>query len=211
MPSAETEAVPANEAGPPPARSRQSFGIVLVLLAAVCFGMVPSLARLAYEGGTDVLTLTALRIWFMAAALAILLFLRRQSLMMPPRPRLVSLALGLTLVGTSIGMLGAVRFIPVAMAVLTFYTYPLIVGLVSRITERAALSAWQVGSLVAAFGGLALALSVSFDSLDLRGLALAALASISVAIQILVGGAVTRRAAPILVTFHMTLTGTSRH
>jgi drug/metabolite transporter (DMT)-like permease len=184
---------------------RPAVGVALILCTAVAFGLVPSFARLAYDGGTDAVTLVTVRSVFLAAALFVTLRVIGQATRLERGTLRLSLAMGLTMVGTSVGYLGAVQYIPVNLAVLIFFTFPLMVGVISRFTANEPLTPVRVATLVIAFCGLALALSVSFGRLDPRGLALAGFAAVCVAVQVCGVAHAVRRATPAVVTFHMML------
>ncbi|MFQ5955891.1 MAG: DMT family transporter [Kiloniellales bacterium] len=195
---------PRGQAGEPPA-SRRALGIALMVCSAFALGLSPSLARFAYRDGIDVLTLATVRGLIAGAAiLATLALLGR-----PVRPTAGTLApylgLGVAMTLTSYGYLGAIRYIPVGLAVLTFFTFPLLVGLISRFTEGAPLPWSRLVAIVTGFMGLVLVLGVSFETLDPRGIALALLAAVSVAVQITGGARLMRRQSPMLVTGQMML------
>ncbi len=183
--------------------SRRALGVALVVCAAICFGVAPSFARLAYQGGVDVLTLVTLR----CAVSALVIFAGLRLMRRPTRPasgtRRRHLALGITMVASSYGYLGAISTIPVGLAVLILYTFPLLVGLISRFTGGRPLTPLRLGAVIVAFLGLALAVGVSFETLDPRGIALALLAAVAISIQITWGAGLIRRSSPVMVTFHM--------
>lgn len=184
---------------------RRMLGVALVVFAAVCFGVAPVFARLAYHGGMDVLTLATLRCAAPAAVILVGLRLSGRWMRLAPGVLRSHLALGITMVGSSYGYLGAINYIPVGLAVLILFTFPLLVGLISRFTGGEPLTPLRLGAIVVAFLGLALAVGVSFESLDPRGIALALLAAVSVSVQITWGAVLVRQSTPALVTFYMML------
>ncbi len=184
---------------------RRILGIGLVVCAAFAFGVMPSFARFAYQGGIDVLTLATLRCMFPAAILLVALRAAGRPTRPAPGTLRLTVVLGITMVVASYGYLGAVRYIPVGLAVLILYTFPLMVGLISRFTEGERLTRVRLAALAVAFLGLTLAVGASFDGLDPRGVGLAMVAAVGVAVQVTVGARVVRRSTPVLVTLHMTL------
>jgi len=144
------------------------------------FAATTILAKFAYASGANALTLLLFRHLFVPAALAgyFVLSGRRMSLPRPMRRR--ALFLGLVLSCNSIGYIASVRYIPVSLAVLIFYTYPLIVALLSRAIDKRPLGTARLAALACAFVGLGLLLGAGRESnLDGRGIALAALAAVS--------------------------------
>ena len=157
-------------------------GLAAVMIAAISFGLAPTLARIALDGGTDMPTILAVRsllAWAGVYALA---------RAMGGRPNLFSahglrgILIGVPLAAASFGYLGAVRFIPVSLATLIFFTFPLVVALLARIVDKERLTAVRLGALGATFVGLALTLGADSGRIDGAGIALAALASLSISI-----------------------------
>ena len=73
----------------------------------------------------------------------------------------------------SICYLSSVAYIPVGLAALLFYTFPLMVALGDRYIDGIALGTPRALAFSAAFGGIALAIGPTFDQLDPLGIALA--------------------------------------
>lgn len=87
------------------------------------------------------------------------------------------LALGVATSITSIGYLSSVAFIPVSVAAIIFYTYPLFILLLTPLIERSAPDLSRLAVFAVAFSGIVLVVGPSLGALDGRGLALALLAS----------------------------------
>lgn len=155
-------------------------GRLLALLAAASYGGITTLARLAYDAGAGPATLIAARCLLAGLLLgALALVLRRPlAIVRADWPAFALTSLGIF--GMTVGYLGSVVFIPVSLAALIFYTFPLMVAALSPLIERRRLSRGEGLAFFVAFAGLALALGPRFDSLDPRGVGLALLAAISV-------------------------------
>jgi drug/metabolite transporter (DMT)-like permease len=203
---------------PPSATTRTGWLGPTLALGAMCgFAATAILAKFAYLAGANPLTLLVGRHVFVPVALAAYCAARRRKLWLPKSLRGRALFLGLVLAGNSIGYIGAVRYIPVSLAVLIFYTYPLIVALLSRLFDQKPLGAIKIGALLGAFAGLVLLLgALSGAALDGRGIALAALAAVTLGNvffwsdrllgQAQAGSANGARAIdPLAVKFHMLL------
>ncbi len=193
-----------DQADEPPA-ARRTLGVALVACSALALGLAPSLARIAYRDGIDVLTLATLRGLVSGAAILMALALLGRPVRPAAGTLVPILGLGFAMALASVGYLGAIRYMPVGLAVLTFFTFPLLVGLIERVVGSAPLPPSRLAAIVAGFAGLALTLGVSFETLDARGVALALLAAVCVATQITGGARLMRRSSPILVTGHMML------
>jgi drug/metabolite transporter (DMT)-like permease len=167
-------------------------GLALVVLSACAYGLGPPMARLAYNAGAGVVTASTARFVAGVAGIALLLWLGRRAMRLPARVNWGSLGLGAITTVTSLAYMGAIFFIPASLAALVFYIFPLLVALGARFTEGEPLTATKLVGLVVAFLGLAIALGVTFDALDWRGVALAVLAAFGAAAQVLAVSKVAR-------------------
>jgi len=176
----------------PASRASVSLGVSLAAFSAAVFGFGTTFAVLAYQGGSNPLTVVIFR----AAAFVIVIGLAMAVLgRLAPLSRHAlfgTLWMAVTLVVVSLGYQGSVAFIPVSLAALIFYSYPLLVGLVAVMGGRDRMTAAKAAALLAAFFGLALALSPGLDVLDWRGIALALVAALAMAMTISFGGKAMR-------------------
>ncbi len=158
--------------------SPAKLGLVFALAAATLYGITIVFARIAFNGGANPGAVMELRFLAVAVTMAVVMRWRGRSFAVP---RQVRLRLGLVCLGVfavATGYIYSILFIPVSLAALIFYTFPLIVAAVAPALERS----WPRPALLAAFpvafAGLALALGASFSGLDWRGVAFAGLASV---------------------------------
>jgi drug/metabolite transporter (DMT)-like permease len=179
-------------AGESPSRVSANAGIALTVFSAVTFGFGTTFAFLAYEGGSNPITVVALRtVTFVVVVGLILAWLRRLR-MLSRRGLIGTLWMAITLAMVSLGYQGSVAYIPVSLAALVFYSYPLLVGLFAATTGRDQLTVGKASGLIAAFLGLALALGPEFGSLDWRGIALALIAAIGMSLTMAFGAEAMR-------------------
>ncbi len=148
-------------------------GRAIALGAAVFYGFNTTLSKLAYDTGTTPVSLTFVRFALSAALLALLLPLLGKSWRIRVAP-LVFAACVLGMVMTSIGHLGAVKFIPVSLSAIIFYTFPLLVIAWKRLAQRSPVARRELAAFVLAFAGIGIALGPEFHDLDPVGIALAA-------------------------------------
>lgn len=168
-----------------PARSGDPRGVALTLLCALSYGVAPAMARLAYDAGAGVLTATTGRFVAGVLGVGLLIAIGRRALRLAPKASWGALGLGLLSTATSLGYMGSIYFIPASLAVLIFYTFPLFVAVGARWTEGEPVTWTKLAGLAVAFIGLAVALGVSIERLDPRGVALAAVASVGAAAHVL--------------------------
>ena len=127
------------------------------MVTAIVFGVMPTLARLAYDSGASATVFQAGRFACALAALWSFRLWRRGFPRVPNRRRAGWIAAMAALTaGISFGYIGAVQFLPVQRATLTFFTFPLLVGLASHCFGVEKMSRFGAACLLAGFGGLAL-------------------------------------------------------
>lgn len=191
----------------PGAVATRSRGIGVAVLGAAMFSVATVMARLALEDGMDVSTANAARFLFAVLVLVVFFVAQRRFPSLLGRQRLAAAALGVAFFLTGFCFLGAIEYIPVSIAVLVLYTYPLLVGLIAWAGEREALWPVRLASLGLAFCGLALALDVRAAAPpDWRGLALACLAAASMSAMVVGSGRVMRNADRGTVNLHILVT-----
>ena len=204
-----TEQIPENAsqvtAIPEPSRRHQVVGAALVVLSTAAIAIVPSFARLAYVGGSDTLTVIAGRSIVTAAVCFLVTALLDRPLRIPRRSLAISLSLGLLYAVHLYGLLGAVTWLPVNMAILIYFVHPLMIGVAAMATGREAASLLRLGALVAAVVGLALAVGFSLGGLNLLGVALASLAAVMAAVVITSSAVAMRGCDSLAVTSYMML------
>ncbi len=92
--------------------------------------------------------------------------------------------------------LAAGQFIPVGLAVIIFFSFPLIILLASPLIEGRRPGLPRIAISLFAFAGLAVAVGPSFEGLDVRGLVLAAAAAAGAVLQFFSGRAISRHLTP---------------
>ena len=105
----------------------QLRGVIAACVSATSFGVSITFATVAYAGGSDPLTVVAFRtVAGLLISLAIVSFVRRP--LLPERNAMTPLMLMVAgLLFVNYGYNWSVHYIPISLAVLVFYTFPLIV------------------------------------------------------------------------------------
>lgn len=156
-------------------------GMLLALGAAVCFALSNTFASMAYDGGTTPFTLTVTRFFVPVVALLIILGVSKSGLLLPRRPGMVAVMLGVLTVIYTLGLLNAIERLPVPIAVLIFYLFPILTGFILGLTGWGKISGTMIIGALVAFAGLALALGVKFEDLDGVGMIMAAVGALGLA------------------------------
>lgn len=148
-------------------------GLGFVALTSLFFGAAPTFARLAFDGGTGTLTLQFARFAFAGIGLWLVLAAIGKPIRIP-RHHLPLLAILVVLSGgASYGYMTSVRYIPVPVASLVFFTFPLMVGPLAHLIGDERLTTHRVLALAVGFAGIVLVLEGGMGHADPWGLALA--------------------------------------
>lgn len=174
----------------------------MAVLSALCYGAALPLSRLAYDHGSNALTILTLRYLAIIVLLALWLRATGTSFRMAPRLILACAAVGICFVAVSGGTLASVNFIPVNLTVVVFYTYPMMTLLVLSAMERRMPDAAELLAVVLALAGVGLAMRVSFASLNVAGVGFALLAAVGVAGSFLIASRVLPFAGTTRTTFY---------
>ena len=143
------------------------LGIAALLAIAVTFSLNHIAARVAFDHGANVVTAVVLRSGGTALALLGLLLALRVPLALPAHTRWRALAIGIVVAVQSYCIYAAVARLPVALALLTFNTYPLLYALMSWAGGMERPSRSVFAAMLAALFGLALALDITLGGGEL--------------------------------------------
>ena len=203
--------MPAGTSSHSPTRPRpidpgDARGIALALLSAIGLGLSVAIARYAYEGGTNGLTVASLRSLALAAALFVYCRATGRSLGLGRADRRRCASLGLLMAMGFYGNVGAVEYISIGLTALLFFTFPPLIGLIQAILDRAWPALAKVAALAAAFAGLATMLGASLGASDPRGVALVLGAAVAVALNSVGMVRLVGHVNPLVGMFHMAIT-----
>ncbi len=192
-----------NKAVPETSPQRPWLAVGVVLLVATSFALNTACAAVAIEAGSTPLTMLTVRASGAAVAIFVFLVAAGHRARLPRGERRAALALGPLIVLYSYGLLAALEFIPLALAVLIFYTYPLITAVVAWLTGQERFSRRTAAALALAFAGLTIALDVAGEGADGRGVALAGFAAVALAALVLGSARLIRGGDSRPATLHM--------
>jgi drug/metabolite transporter (DMT)-like permease len=176
--------------------------------AALSFSSVDILIKVVYASGMDVMTLVSLRgvlvvafmwLWLRAAPPV-----RRHT----SRQRLTALSIGVLFAGTMFGLLKAISLLPVSVAILAYFAYPLLTGLGGAVTGVDRLGWPALLTATSAFLGLTLMLGAEFDNLSTIGIVWALGGAILRAVSLLATRAYLYDTDPRLTTWYSMLPST---
>lgn len=167
------------------------IGTLLAFASAAMYGANIPAARISSQAGMPGADLIAWRALILLPLLLLAARLFGQRILPESGqwPDLIRLALAASF--TAIFYLSAVDHLPVPMAVTLFYTFPLIVMLLSIAFERRWPNLAEIGVFGVAFTGLMMAVGPSFAGLKPLGVLFALLGALSCALMFLFAGRVS--------------------
>lgn len=179
--------------------AKVGLGIALVLLASLCLAATPTLARLAYAHGSDAATVSLARFLVSGVGFVTIMLLRGERVPGDRRLLVGGIVIGACYVVQTLAYLSSVQYVSVPVAVLVFFTFPVIAALIVRVSDGVPLTRAKWAAVIVAFSGVAVATGASPQIPDGRGLSLAFLAAVGTAAYIVYGGAIGRRSGPIVI------------
>ena len=174
------------------ARDRERLlGTLAAVAAASLFGMLGPLSRFGAEAGVGGAAFTAWRAFLGVAFLAVLILVRGRAAAsveavrtLPRRGRVALLTAAVMGITLNVSIFTAFGLVPIALALMLFYTYPAGVAVVDVALGRERATTPRVAALALSFTGVVLVLLGGMDagaaaSISLIGVALALAASAS--------------------------------
>lgn len=178
-----------------------ALAIGLAFISTAGYAINPAGVRFAFEHGVPVLTSSLCRVLAMVAFAGVMASIRPHGFYVPPHLRKPVCFLGLGTVIVSLGYMSAVAFIPVAIATILFFTFPLIILLLSPLLEGGKVPAIRIALAGLAFTGLAIVIGPVASGLDWRGVVLAGFAATGAATQFLSGRWIAGGVGPVTSSF----------
>ncbi|MCB1740147.1 MAG: DMT family transporter [Gammaproteobacteria bacterium] len=182
-------------------------GLLLAVAVACSFATNSTLARIAYEGGSNALSMLTVRTGTALLVLVVLLQRVSTGARLSRGRSIAAFALGLLLASYSYGLLGAIQYMPLAMVLVTFYTFPLLTALASAALGREPLRSRTLLALGLALYGLSLVLDLSDSRINALGISHALVAAVCFTTLLLCSDRVRGDGDSRLVTLRMLITG----
>jgi drug/metabolite transporter (DMT)-like permease len=176
--------------------NRAGLGIACALGAAALYGMVPNFVRAAYVNGVPPIESTLFRTFMISVAFSVIAVIKGERLYVPRAALPSFLAQSISTLLVSVAYLASVQFIPVGLAVIIFFLFPVLIMLLAPVVEGRSPGMVRTAIAVVAFAGLAIAIGPSLEGLDVRGILLAAVGSFGATWQFFSGRAISRYMTP---------------
>ena len=175
-----------------PSGISSGVGSAAAFASAIVFATGITLVAAIYQDGANVHAVNLSRVLTLAAVMAITLAIARMSPALPPRVALRCVLIGLLFCGEIYGLLSSVKYIPVGLAMLIMYTYPLMIAVVGWLTGAEPFTLDRLFAILAAFAGLALTLHTPHADIDWRGVAWAVFTAVVFSAVLIVSGRTMR-------------------
>jgi probable blue pigment (indigoidine) exporter len=179
------------------------------IVAAAAFACSDVGGKIVFAAGGDVLTLASFRGVVGLACFAAWLRVGTRPVPFTPRERWIALGLGLLFGITIYCLFEAIDRMDVPTAILAYFVYPLITGIIAGLTGLERLS-WRGGvAAIVAFLGLGLTIGAHPGELALTGVAFSFVAAASRAAMLLLTRALLARSDARLITWYSLLSSTA--
>jgi drug/metabolite transporter (DMT)-like permease len=143
------------------------------IVAAVSFALADVFSKLTLIAGMDVLSLSTFRSVFSVVFIIGWFWLQPPAVPHTPRQRWISLGVGVLFAGIVFGLFKAIELVTVPIAILTYFVYPLLTGILGTLIGIDKLTWRGAAAAIVAFLGLALIVGAQPGSLAAVGLACA--------------------------------------
>jgi drug/metabolite transporter (DMT)-like permease len=153
------------------ARKAQLDALWPGIVAALSFSAVDVLVKVVFASGMDVTTMVALRGLIVLPVMFVWLRMHPPLFRHTQRQRLIAWGIGLLFAGTQYGLFMAISLLPVSIAILAYFAYPLLTGIGGGVTGIDRLGWPALLTALAAFLGLTLMLGAEYRHLSGLGIA----------------------------------------
>ena len=185
------------------AQSRGLVGNTLALTSAVAFAVANASASIAFYGGSNPPTLAATRFILPTVLLVAWLRVQGNSLWLSRRDGWIAVGLGVITAAYSWALLGAIGTVPLSLAILIFYLFPLVAAVIVGVCGWETISWTTIAAIFVALIGLALALDPRVGNHNALGISLAFGASVGLGAVVAVSGRLLRAGDSRRVTLYM--------
>lgn len=161
------------------------IGVSAALISALMFGISPAIAKLAYEGGSNGMTMTFTR--SLMSLPFLFLIARQQKISLRLTKKDLLLVVLVSIFGsflTTLMLYSSFSYISVGMASVLHYFFPIFVVLVSIVIFKEKTSWWKILALVLGFAGVLTFMGGTAES-NLIGLLLAVGSAITYAAMLI--------------------------
>ncbi len=186
----------------------KTSGIILIMLAAVCFGLIPLFATIAYANGFNPLTLTLFRFGLAACLLYTFIRIRKINYRVSTRQFFMLFQVGLIGYGVMmLTMVASYNYIPTGLATTLHFVYPVAVMVGSIFIFRDKVGWKSITALVLSLVGIYfLAGFNTAESLNFYGVGLALISGVLYAYYVLtIAKSSLKQVSAFVIAFYISL------
>jgi probable blue pigment (indigoidine) exporter len=143
------------------------------IIAATSFALSDVFAKVSFAAGMDPLSLSTFRSAFSVVCMAIWFWMQPPPVPHTPHQRNTSLAIGVLFAAIVFGLFKSIELLEVPVAILTYFVYPLLTGIVGALLGLDKLGWRGAAAAIVAFLGLALMIGAHPGGLAIAGVAVA--------------------------------------
>lgn len=184
---------------------RLPAGIAVLVSSGIAVGIGNSFIPVYYAAGGNAPTIMAARYaWCILISCLVLVVLRRP-LRLALGQVLPAFASGVLFGAGAISVITAFQFIPVGVAILILFTFPVLTTLLQAVVHRRMPGAVEIVCLAVALAGVGLTVGLDEVKYDPRGVVLALLAACAVTLAFIAGGRALEGAHSVVVSTYVAI------
>lgn len=187
--------------------SKNTKGIVLVVISSICFAIVPNSAKLALDDGVSLYFLLTSRFVIGVSILAPYLFFHRKFFYVPSELFATLFLASVSAICMLAATYHAVNFIDIGLVLLILYTFPLGIALLARIKRGEMLSIPRWFCMATVLGGLGLMIYDGQEHINMYGIAISVIGLISFIFFIEASGILVVKIGAAALNFYMSIIG----
>ena len=168
-------------------KHRIMSGLLLAMGGAICYGVNIVFAQISAGMGIHGSVILFYRVFLMLPLALIAMVLSGTAFTIDRSETRAIVMMGLTSSAVSLCYILSVAYIPVTVAAVLFYTFPILVVLAQPFVENKAMQPFMLGIAILAFAGIVIVIGPNSQSLDPVGLILAGSASLAATVQFFYG------------------------
>ncbi len=161
-------------------------GVLYVILASICFGAMPILAKLIYKNGVSTYSLLFIR--FAMASIILIIYIKVKGIKANLNLKKTTYIMLIGFAGyfaSSISLFTSYKYISVGMASMILYTYPVLVAMLSFFMHKEKMNLKKIAALIVSTLGVYCLLGDMNFTGDIKGILFAFSASIFYSIYVL--------------------------
>ena len=176
---------------------------ILLCIGAIAVAFMPSTARLAYLDGSNVETVIVIRSLLGAVLLGGFLIYKGKGMVIPRGCILPAIVASLSAAAMNYTFYSAIQYMDIGLATLILFVHPLLIAYYFHFTGKTHLTQFRLFWGLAAFAGIAQALTVDMTNISMTGLLLSMGAALFATIMVVTMLRVSAETGGVATNFHL--------